>query len=188
MVKKRTCVFISGKGTNLKNLISYSRDKSFPIKISLIICNNNKADGIKYAKWYNIPLILVDTKNKNSDNKILLQLKNYKISFICLAGYMKIISKKFISNFGKEIINIHPSLLPKFKGLNTFSRVIKNNEIKTGCTVHHVNSKIDAGKIIVQKTFFINNNDDEQRLKEKTQKLEYLAFPEAIIKIFQNKN
>ena len=101
---------------------------------------------------------------------------------------MKIISKKFISNFGKEIINVHPSLLPKFKGLNTFSRVIKNNEIKTGCTVHHVNSKIDAGKIIVQKTFFINNNDDEQRLKEKTQKLEYLAFPEAIIKIFQYKN
>ena len=115
MVKRKTCVFISGKGSNLKNLISHSRDKSFPIKISLIICNNNKAEGIKYAKRYNIPLILVNTKNKNSDIKILSQLKNYKISFICLAGYMKIISKSFINKVKKKIINIHPSLYLNLK-------------------------------------------------------------------------
>ena len=185
MVKKRTCVFISGKGTNLKNLISYSRDKSFPIKISLIICNNNKAEGIKYAKWHNIPLILVNTKNKNSDNKILLQLKNYKISFICLAGYMKIISNKIIKEFRDKIINIHPSLLPKFKGLNTFSRVLKNKEIKSGCTVHYVNDKLDAGHIIKSKKFFLIPSDNETTLKHKTQNLEYKAFPQAIISIFR---
>ena len=187
MVKKKTCVFISGKGSNLKNLISYSRDKSFPIKISLIICNNNKAEGIKYAKRYNIPLILVNTKNKNSDNKILSQLKNYKISFICLAGYMKIISNKIIKEFRNRIINIHPSLLPKFKGLNTFSRVLKNKEIKSGCTVHYVNNKLDDGHIINNKKFFLIPGDNETTLKHKTQNLEHKALPQAIISIFRNR-
>ena len=81
-------------------------------------------------------------------------------------------------------MNIHPSLLTKFKGLNTFSRILRENEIKTGCTVHYVNEKLDGGKKIVQKSFFINSNDNENDLKTKTQKLEYLAYPEAIIKIF----
>ena len=113
-------------------------------------------------------------------------LKKYKITFICLAGYMKIISKNILKSYRKKIINIHPSLLPKFKGLNIFSRVIKNNEKKTGCTVHYVNEKLDSGNVIAKKSFFINSNDNEMILKQKTQKLEYLAFPEAIIKIFQN--
>ncbi len=186
MVKKNTCIFISGKGSNLKNLISYSRDNNFPLKISLIICNNKNAKGIIYAKKYKIPLILIDTKSSNSENKILLNLKKYKISFICLAGYMKIISNSLIKNYKRKIINIHPSLLPKFKGLNTFSRILKNNEKKAGCTVHYVNEKLDSGNIILQKNFIINNKDDEEILKNKTQKLEYRAFPEAIIKIFRH--
>ena len=98
---------------------------------------------------------------------------------------MKIISKKFINNFRNKIINIHPSLLPKFKGLNTFNRALKNNEKKTGCTVHYVNEKLDSGNIIVQKSFFIKENDDEMILKKKTQKLEYIAFSEAIRKIYR---
>ena len=121
MVKKKTCIFISGKGSNLKNLISRSRDNNFPIKISLVICNNTNAYGINYAKKNKVPYIIVDTKHKNYENKILLNLKRYKISFICLAGYMKIISNTLIKNYHKKIINIHPSLLPKFKGLNTFN-------------------------------------------------------------------
>ena len=98
---------------------------------------------------------------------------------------MKIISKNFISKFRYPIINIHPSLLPKFKGLNTFSRILKNNEKKTGCTVHIVNDKLDDGNIIIKKIFFISSNDNEKTLKQKTQKLEYQAFPEAIIKFFR---
>ena len=98
---------------------------------------------------------------------------------------MKIISKKFINTYGKTIINIHPSLLPKFKGLNTFKRILKNKEKKTGCTVHFVNEKLDAGTNIIQKSFFINKNDNEKILKNKTQNLEYKAFSEAIIKIFR---
>ena len=107
MVKKKTCVFISGKGSNLKNLISHSRYSNFPIKISLIISNNKNAQGVNYAKKYKIPYILINTKIKNYENKILLNLKKYKISFICLAGYMKIISNYLIKHYRNKIINIH---------------------------------------------------------------------------------
>ena len=184
MVKKNVCVFISGRGTNLNNLIKRSREYNFPVKIKLIVSNNINAEGLKYAKINSIPFTLINTKLNNFEHKILKKLKRYDISLICLAGYMKIISNNFIKLFGKKIVNIHPSLLPKFKGLNTFSRILRENEIKTGCTVHYVNEKLDGGKKIVQKSFFINSNDNENDLKTKTQKLEYLAYPEAIIKIF----
>ncbi len=186
MVKKRTCVFISGKGSNLKNLIRKSRDYSFPIQIKLVISNNKEAFGIKYAKKNSIPFFLINTQSRYYENKIFNILKKHKITFICLAGYMKIVSKRFISKFNKKIINIHPSLLPKFKGLNTYEKVLKSEEIKTGCTVHFVNDKLDDGKIVAQKSFFIEKNDTEETLKKKTQNLEYSAFPEAIIKIFRN--
>ena len=186
MVKKNACVFISGKGSNLKNLILRSRDNSFPINIKLIISNNKNATGILFAKINSIPYIILNSKLRNCDNQILQILKKNKISFIFLAGYMKIISKNLIKKFEKKIINIHPSLLPKFKGLNTFARVLKNNEKKTGCTAHYVNEKLDSGNIIVQKSFYINLNDNENTLKQKTQKLEYNVFPEAIIKVFRN--
>jgi formyltetrahydrofolate-dependent phosphoribosylglycinamide formyltransferase len=186
MVKKNACVFISGQGSNLKNLIKRSRDVNFPINIKLIISDNKKAFGIMYAKKNSIPYTILNTKLRNYENKIFQILKKNKINFICLAGYMKIISKNFIEQFRKKIINIHPSLLPKFKGLNTFSRVLKNNEIKTGCTVHYVDEKLDNGLIINQKSFYINSDDNEASLKLKTQKLEYQTFPEAIIQIFRN--
>ena len=98
---------------------------------------------------------------------------------------MKIISKNFLRSFKKQVINIHPSLLPKFKGLNTFERILKKKEIKTGCTVHFVNEKLDGGRIISQKSFYIMINSDVSDLKKRTQNLEYKAYPEALIKIFR---
>ena len=186
MVKKNTCIFISGQGSNLKNLILRSRDNNFPINIKLVITNNKNANGIAYAKNNSIPYIILNTKLRNYDNVLLQILKKYKISFICLAGYMRIISKNFITKFGKKIINIHPSLLPKFKGLNTFSRILKNKEKKSGCTVHYVSQKLDSGNIIAKKSFYISPDENEKTLKQKTQKLEYQVFPEAIINIFRN--
>ena len=186
MVKKNACVFISGKGTNLKNLILKSREYNFPINIKLVVYNRKDADGIVYAKKNSIPLLFVNTKSRNYENTILNALKRYNIYIICLSGYMKILTDSFLKKFGKKIINIHPSLLPKFKGLNTFSRVLKNREKKTGCTVHFVTKKLDSGKIIIQKSFFVSPSDNKSTLKYKTQKLEYLAFPQAIIKIFRN--
>ena len=186
MVKKNTCIFISGNGSNLKNLILRSRDYIFPVKIKLVVSNNKNAPGIMYAKKNSIPHYIVNTRSRNHEIKLIQILKKYKISFICLAGYMKIISKNFISRFKKKIINVHPSLLPKFKGLNTFARILQNKEIKTGCSVHFVNDKLDGGKIIMQKSFYINNKDNVKTLTQKTQKLEHKVFPEAIIKIFRN--
>ncbi len=185
MVKKNACVFISGYGSNLKNLIKSSRDVTFPIKVNLVISDNKDAKGILYAKKNSIPFFIVNTKKRNYESHILSKIKKYKISIVCLAGYMKIISKIFIRKFGKTIINIHPSLLPKYKGLNTYERILRNKEKKTGCTVHYVNEKLDNGKSIVQKFFFIDKRDQKKNLKIKTQILEKKAFPEAIIKIFR---
>ena len=186
MVKKKTCVFISGNGSNLKNLIKRSRDYNFPININLVITNNSAANGIFYAKKNSIPYLIINTKNRYYENEILKEIKKYKISIICLAGYMKIISKNFLKNYRKKIINIHPSLLPKFRGLNTFSRILKKNEKKTGCTVHYVDENLDTGKIILKKSFFIKPTDNIETLKNKTHVLEYSAFPEAIIKMYRD--
>ena len=186
MVKKNTCVFISGKGTNLKNLINRSRDNTFPINIKLIITNNKNARGILFAKINSIPYMIINSRLRNYENRILAVLKKNKISFICLAGYMKIISKSFIREFGNKIINIHPSLLPKFKGLNTFERIIKSEEVKTGCTVHYVNEHLDGGHVIAKTSFQIHSHYNVEILKQKTQDLVYKVLPEVIIKVFRN--
>ena len=185
MVKKRACVFISGKGSNLKSLIHNTRNYNFPININLVISNNYLADGILFAKKNSIPYFVVDTSKRNFENLILQKIKKNKIDIICLAGYMKILSQNFIKNFGKKILNIHPSLLPKFKGLNTFYKIIKNREVHTGCTVNKKNKKLDSGKIIVQKKITVCRHDSVESLKYKTQRLEYRAYPEALIKIFR---
>ena len=185
MVKINTCVFISGKGTNLKKLILNSNNYTFPIKIKLIICSNREAEGLKFAKKWSIPYLIFNNTNNFSENKILIKLKSHKINLILLAGYMKILSKRFIRSFGKSIINIHPSLLPKFKGLNTFEKILLKKEKKTGCTVHFVTEKLDDGKIILKKFFYLNKNDNIASLKKKTQNLEYNAFSEALIRILK---
>ena len=180
-------VFISGRGTNLKSLINFSKRKDSFIKINLIITDNKKAKGLYFAKKNKIKFLIIDYKNKiKAENKILLNLKIYNISLICLAGFMKILSKKIINKYKNRILNIHPSLLPKYKGLNTHERVIKNNEKFTGCTVHLVNSKLDSGKIILQKKIKVLKKDDEKSLSKKVLKIENLIYPLAIKKFIQS--
>jgi len=186
MVKKNACVFISGNGTNLKYLILNSRNYSFPIKIGMVVSSKKNAKGLFYAKKWSIPYLIFDKKDIISEFKIINKLKEKKINFICLAGYMKILSKNFTKIFKEKIINIHPSLLPKFKGLNTYDKVLINKEKKTGCSVHFVNEKLDAGKIISKKLFFIHERDNVKSLKKKTQALEHRLFSESVIKIFRN--
>ena len=188
MVKKNTCVFISGVGTNLKALIKSSREYNFPINISYVISSTKKAKGLNLAKLYKIPYHILNLNYQLSLELALRELKKRNISLICLAGYIKILNKNFINRFNNKIINIHPSLLPKYKGLNTFIKVLKSKEKLTGCTVHYVNNKLDSGKIIMQKKVFINSNDNENTLKAKVQKKEYKTYSEAIIKIFRSIN
>ena len=148
----KTAVFISGKGSNLKSLIKFSKSKKSPIEIILILSSNSKAKGLYLSKKYRIRKKIYFFKRKRTDeSKVLKLLNEYQINLICLAGFMKILSKKFIKNFKGKILNIHPSLLPKYKGLNTHNRVLINKEKFSGCTVHLVNSKLDSGKIILQK-------------------------------------
>ena len=185
MVKKNTCVFISGTGTNLKALIKSSREYNFPINISYIISSTKKAKGLRFAKMYKIPYFILNLNSHLKLELLLHKLKENNITFICLAGYLKIIKKKFIRKFNGKIINVHPSLLPKYKGLDTFKRVLKSKEKITGCTVHHVNAKLDSGQKILQKKIPINLNDDENSLKKKVQQAEYKAYSEAVIRLFR---
>ena len=184
MVKKRACVFISGSGTNLREIIKSSRDYSFPVNVCLVVSNNEKAKGNIFAKKFSIPFICINDSKYKFEKTILKKLFEYKIDIICLAGFMKILSKKFIRNFKGKIINIHPSLLPKYKGLNTFQKALKSNEKMTGCTVHFVNEKLDSGKIIIKKKVNIYNDDNVETLKKKVQFEEYRAFSSAIRKIY----
>ena len=185
MVKKKACVFISGSGTNLKALIKSSREYNFPINIDFIISNSKKARGLRFAKLYKIPFCILDINKIINLETILNKLNKKNITLICLAGYMKILNKKFINKFKKKIINIHPSLLPKYKGLNTFKRVLEDNEKLTGCTIHYVNNDLDSGKIILKKKVLIEENDNEKTLKTKVQIKEYRAYSESIINIFR---
>tara|TARA_B100001094_G_scaffold40934_1_gene35571 strand:+ start:149 stop:727 length:579 start_codon:yes stop_codon:yes gene_type:complete len=183
--KIRTAVFISGTGSNLKNIIKFSKFKKSPISINLILSNNRFAKGLKYADQFRIKKQIFNFKDyRKTENKMSVLLKKEKIKFICLAGFMKILSKKFINKFDGKIINIHPSLLPKYKGLNTHSRAIKNKDKFSGCTVHYVTAKLDSGKIILQKKLKISAKDNPSSLSKKVLKQEHKLYPAAIMKIF----
>ena len=183
--KTKTAVFISGKGSNLKSLIKFSRTSKSPISINFIISNNSKAKGLNYAKKFKIKKKVLNFKNKNlSEKKLLSILKINNINMICLAGFMKILSGNFIKKFKGKILNIHPSLLPKYKGLNTHKRALNNKEKYSGCTVHFVNAKLDSGKIILQKKVKISKNETEVSLAKKILAEEHKLYTKAILKVF----
>ena len=183
--KTRTAVFISGAGSNLKSLIKFSRTTKSPISINFIISNNSKAKGLDYAKKFKIKKKVLNFKNKNlSEKKLLSILKIDNINMICLAGFMKILSGNFIKKFKGKILNIHPSLLPKYKGLNTHERALNNKEKYSGCTVHFVNSRLDSGKIILQKKVKISKKETKTSLAKKILAQEHKLYPKAILKAF----
>jgi len=181
--KIKTAIFISGTGSNLKSLIKFSKLKKSPIIIKMIISNNSKAKGLEYAKIYKIKKKVFDFKNALSEKKALDELKKNNIDLICLAGFMKILSKVFVKNFKGKILNIHPSLLPKYKGLNTHERAIRNKDKYSGCTVHYVNSRLDSGKIINQKKVRIKKLDTPKTLAKRILIQEHKLYPLAIMKI-----
>ncbi len=181
--KINTAVFISGRGSNLRSLINHSKKKNSPILIKLVISDNQKAKGLIYSKQSKIKKYIINfKKKKNSEKKLLKELHNHEINLICLAGFMKILSKNFIKKFKNPILNIHPSLLPKYKGLNTHERVVKNKEKYSGSTVHIVSPKLDSGKIILQKKIKISKFENKKTLEKKILKIEHQLYYKAIIK------
>jgi len=184
MVKQKACVFISGTGSNLRSIIHSSRDPNFPVKINLVLCNNKKATGINYAKKFGISFRIIDCKTDKFEQIALKELAERKIKLICLAGFMRILSKNFLRKFNGKIINIHPSLLPKYKGLDTYRRVLKNKDKYTGCTIHYVDEKLDNGRIILKKRVKIKSEEVETILKKRVQAEEHKAYSMAIRKVY----
>ena len=185
--KRNTAVFISGRGSNLKSLINHSKKKNSLFKIILVISNNPDAKGLKHASKSKIKIYRIKFKKKsNFENSSLKLLKKYKIDIVCLAGFMKILSGNFIKKFSKPILNIHPSLLPKYKGLNTHERAIKNKDKFAGASIHKVKEKIDSGKVILQKKVKILKSDNVKSLKKKVLKIEHEIYPKAIDKFLSS--
>ena len=185
--KINIAVFISGRGSNLINLIKFSHQKKSKVKINLVISDNLMAKGLSFAKKFKIKFKIINYKSvKKAENNILKLLSQNNIHLVCLAGFMKILSSNFIKKFQGKIINIHPSLLPKYKGLNTHHRAIKNKEKYSGCTVHYVSSKLDSGKIILQKKIKILKKDTPNSLSKRILKEEHVLYKKSIKKIYPN--
>ena len=185
--KKSIAVLISGRGSNLESLIKYSKKKNSLFKIELVISNNFNAKGLEIANKSKIKNQYIEYSNKkNFENFSLKLLKKYKIDLVCLAGFMRILSREFIKKYSKPILNIHPSLLPKYKGLNTHYKAIKNKDIYSGATVHIVNEKLDSGQIIIQEKVKILKTDKENTLRKKVLKIEHKIYPKAIMKLLTN--
>ena len=185
--KRNIAVFISGRGSNLKSLIKHSKKKNSLIKIILVISNELDAQGLKYASKSKIKNYGIEFKKKlNFESYSLKILKKYNIDMLCLAGFMKILSGNFIKKFSKPILNIHPSLLPKYKGLNTHERAIKNKDKFAGASIHKVTERLDSGKVILQKKVKILKTDNVKSLEKKVLKIEHEIYPKAIDKFLSN--
>ena len=183
-LKYNIAVFIYGRGSNLKSIINYSLKKQTSYKVKIVISNKKKVKGLLIAKKNKIKVYCIDlTRSKRLGNKVLNILKKNNIKLICLAGFMKILPSYFIKLYRGKIINIHPSLLPKYKGLNTHKRVIMNKEKFTGCTIHYVNRFLDSGKIIFQGKVKIQKKDTYKSIERKVLKIEHNIYPKTIDKI-----
>ena len=176
-MKLAVAILISGSGTNMVQLIK-SMDGNHPAYPSVVISNNSDAPGLEKAQYLGVPTEIMNENyikdnNLEFEKELIKILKLYNVELICLAGFMKILSSSFIKKFKNPILNIHPSLLPKYKGLNTHRRAIENKDKFSGSTVHMVTSKLDSGKIILQKKVRILKSDIEKTLAKKVLKIEH---------------
>ncbi len=184
MHKLRTAILISGRGSNMQAIVNAQKSKDFPASVELVISNREDAKGLEFAKEKNIPSFVVPHGNfqtKADFEQALLQiLGQYEIDLVCLAGFMRLLSSHFISAYEGRIINIHPSLLPLYKGLDTHKRALDAGDAYTGCSVHYVVPEMDAGAVILQDKVSIKKGDTPETLAEKTLKKEHIIYPQAI--------
>ena len=177
-------VLASGRGTNFQAIIDAKNKGKLPnANIKILIVNNDKAQAIEIAKKYDVKFYIVKSKNKKRENfeiEILEILSRNAIEVIALAGFMRILSKHFVNKYKDKIINIHPSLLPKFPGVNAHRDAIEAGANESGCTVHFVDEGVDTGPIILQESIKIDRKDDENSLAKKILPLEHKIYPIAI--------
>lgn len=181
---QKFAVFISGQGTNLQAIIDSHKKGEIKADLSLVIASNEKAIGLTRAKNAGIQTMIFNPANytnpQSVDRDIVIALKEQKIDFIVLAGYMRILTPYFIENYPNKILNVHPSLLPSFKGAHGIKDAFTYGVKQTGVTVHFVNEKMDAGPIIMQDTVRINEEDTLETLEEKIHRVEHRLYPQAV--------
>ena len=185
----KIAILISGRGSNMKNIIEACKNKKLSSSVNLVVSNKSNAYGLKVASKYKIETHFLDSKNLGTENfeSILDKiLKKNDINLICLAGFMKILSKDFVKKWPKMILNIHPSILPYFKGLNAQKQAIENNAKYSGCTVHFVNEVMDGGEIIDQKIVKLSPQDDEDSLSKKILIEEHKLYIKVLKKLEKN--
>ena len=184
-MKLAVAILISGSGTNMVQLVK-SMDDNHPAYPSVVISNNSDAPGLEKAQYLGVPTEIINENyikdnNLEFEKELIKILKLYNVELICLAGFMKILSKKFVNNFKDRILNIHPSLLPKYKGLNTHARVLASNDTIAGCSVHLVTPELDGGPILAQSEVLIKKNETEKSLASKVLLEEHVLYPKVLL-------
>ena len=186
----KLAVLVSGRGSNLQAIIDSIDREELDAHLSIVISNTKDAMALKRAEKHGIKTIFIDPStylnSKEYDKALVLKLKEFSIDLICLAGYMRILGEEVIQTFEKKIINIHPSLLPAFPGLNAQKQAINHGVKFSGCTVHFVDSGVDSGPIILQTVVPVYDNDDEKSLSKRILEQEHYLYPKAI-KMIQEK-
>lgn len=184
-MKLSVAILISGSGSNMVQLIK-SMDNEHPAFPSIVISNKSDALGLKKAQDLGIPTKVIDqnlikSNGLNFEIELINILIENKINIICLAGFMKILSEKFIKKFSDRILNIHPSLLPKYKGLNTHARALASNDAIAGCSVHLVTTELDGGPVLAQTKVLIEKNETVDSLKAKVLIQEHVLYPKVLL-------
>jgi len=183
-VTKKVAIFISGSGSNMVALVKSMQTLQFALP-TLVLSNKRDAIGLTKAKNLKIPTVCIEADtlagcDLNFESAIQKELENYNIDIICLAGFMRVLSSQFVDFWQGKILNIHPSLLPKYIGLNTHERVLENHEEVTGCTVHEVTRKLDCGRILGQATVQIFPDDNVEAIKSRVLEKEHMLYPKTL--------
>lgn len=178
MKKLKLAVLVSGNGTNLQAIINACEQREIDAVVAVVVSNNPKAFALERAKKHNIPTVIVP--KKDGEKEILNALKEFQVELVCLAGFMKILSPKFIQEYPGRVINIHPALLPTFPGLEAQAKALEHGVKITGATVHFVDEGVDAGPIILQAAVSVYDDDTVETLRERILKEEHKIYPQAI--------
>lgn len=188
--KKHVTILISGRGSNMEALIKACKEPNYPAKIVGVISDKKEASGLQIAKEYGIPIYAIERKDflskHNFEQEILKTLKTLKTDIICLAGYMRILSADFIMHYEDKILNIHPSLLPAFKGLNVHEKMLQTGVKIAGCTVHIVTAEMDDGPILAQGALIVRKQDTAISLAQRILDIEHKIYPIALENFINN--
>jgi len=177
-------VLISGRGSNLQSLIESCAREDFPARIAVVISNRPEAAGLDRARKAGIPTEIVDHRlfkdRESFEGALDTTLRRYPLDLICLAGFMRILTSGFVEKWPDRIINIHPSLLPDYKGLDTHARALADGRAEAGCTIHFVRPAMDDGPILLQKRVAVQPQDTADTLAARVLEQEHIAYPEAV--------